>query len=380
MTTTRTRRLLLLGVLILLPLLAFEVGIRVLIATGRLPLAAGHAPEFERSWMELERSGPQDIILFGDSLTHRGIDPAVLGTAMGTAAAPLRVFDLASSGGGYSTNRSLIERLDAEGREPRVAVIGVSPVGLKGDLNWDTVARSPMSRLFTDCETASGITDVLDCGLEQVSAAWRWHGRLSEVYQAIRGRLPADGLVHSGQMLTDGFRYHAGVSERVLASRVAKVVPDEPLRPKVSDGSRAAFVRLVDAARAAGVPVVAVGIPYQPPLVDALTARDPTWEAEWQASLAELGAAAGIEVLDVPFGDWWQPSDAFDGKHLSSPGAAAFTRQLAATPAFRAAVGTALHGAAPSSAPSAASPVPAAATPAGPESPTAAASGAAPTP
>ncbi len=350
MAGTRIRRLLLLAALIVVPLLAFEVGIRVLIASGRLPVAAAHAPEFERSWMELERAGPQDIILLGDSLTHRGIDPAVLGAALATPDRPLRVFDLASSGGGYSTNRSLIERLGAEGREPRVAVIGISPVGLKGDLNWDTVARSPMSRLFTDCETASGIADVLDCGLEQVSAAWRWHGRLSEVFEAVRGHLPAEGLVRAGQMLTNGFRSHAGVSERVLDGRVAKVVADEPLRPTLSDESRAAFVRLVDAARAAGVPVVAVAVPYQPPLVAALTARDPAWGAEWQASLAELGAAAGIEVLDIPFGDWWQASDAFDGKHLSASGAAAFTRQLAATPAFRDAVGAALGEALPQAA------------------------------
>ena len=334
------RRLLLVAFLLLLPLLLMELGVRILIGVGRLPVAAAHDPALELTWMDLRAAGPQDIILFGDSLIQQGIEPRVLAAALGTPSHPVRVFDLASSGGRMGVNRALARELQAEGRLPRVAIIGLSPIGLRTDATWtDDMARTPMGRLFTDCQPAAAIGEQIDCRAEQTSALWRWHGRLGDLYQAIRTGAPIGRRLNGRELRRDGFRANPSSNLAELQGQVDQALAGEPVHLQAGDDAATSLAGLVADLRAAGVTPVVVAVPFSPLFTDALVARDPQWADERAAAIAALATRAGVDIIDpVRFGPWWQPGSSFDVKHLSAEGARDFTRQLLAMPAFADAV------------------------------------------
>ncbi len=272
------RRLLLVAFLLLLPLLLMELGVRILIGVGRLPVAAAHDPALELTWMDLRAAGPQDIILFGDSLIQQGIEPRVLAAALGTPSHPVRVFDLASSGGRMGVNRALARELQAEGRLPRVAIIGLSPIGLRTDATWtDDMARTPMGRLFTDCQPAAAIGERIDCRAEQTSALWRWHGRLGDLYQAIRTGAPIGRRLNGRELRRDGFRANPSSNLAELQGQVDQALAGEPVHLQAGDDAATSLAGLVADLRAAGVTPVVVAVPFSPLFTDALVARDPQW-------------------------------------------------------------------------------------------------------
>ena len=326
--------------LLLLPLLMMELGVRLLISSGRLAVAAAHDPALELTWMDLQRAGHQDIILYGDSLIQQGIEPTVLADALGSPGHPLHVFDLASSGGRMGVNRALADRLQAEGRSPRVAIIGLSPIGLRTDATWtDAMSQTPMGRLFTDCQPATAIGQQIDCRAEEVSALWRWHGRLGEVYQAIRTGQPVGRHLNGRDLRKDGFRVNPSATEVALQGQVAQALAGEPVHLQAGADAAASLTSLVADLRAAGVTPVVVAVPFSPLFTDALVARDPQWQEERAAAIATLSEQAGIDIIDpVSFGSWWTPASSFDVKHLSATGAQDFTRQLLGIPAFTDAV------------------------------------------
>jgi hypothetical protein len=334
------RRALMVMCLLLLPLVVMEVGIRVLISSDRLVVAASHDPALELTWMDLQRAGHQDIILFGDSLIQQGIDPRVLADALGDPEHPLHVFDLASSGGRMGVNRALARELGAEGRAPRVAIIGLSPIGLRTDATWtDAMSQTPMGRLFTDCQPATAIGQQIDCRAEEVSALWRWHGRLGQIYQAIRTGQPVGRHLNGRDLRTDGFRANPSATAADLEGQMTQALAGEPVHLEAGADAALSLAGLVADLREAGVTPVVVAVPFSPLFTDALVARDPQWEQERAAAIATLSEQAGIDIIDpVRFGAWWTPASSFDVKHLSTDGARAFTGQLLEMPAFAKAV------------------------------------------
>jgi hypothetical protein len=326
--------------LLLLPLLVMELGTRFLISSGRLAVAAAHDPALELSWMDLQRAGQQDIILYGDSLIQQGIEPTVLADALGTPDHPVHVFDLASSGGRMGVNRALARELQAEGRSPRVAIIGLSPIGLRTDATWtDAMSQTPMGRLFTDCQPATAIGQQIDCRAEELSALWRWHGRLGQVYQAIRTGQPVGRHLNGRDLRKDGFRVNPSATAAELQGQVTQALAGEPVHLEASPDAAASLTGLVADLRRAGVTPVVVAVPFSPLFTDALVARDPQWAQERAAAIATLSAQAGIGIVDPGgFGPWWTPASSFDVKHLSAAGAQDFTRQLLDMPAFADAV------------------------------------------
>ena len=136
-----------------MPLLAAEIGLRVLVAADRLPFADSHRDDFEITWANLERSGTPDILILGDSVSKQGIEPNVLdGLARQAAGSNISVFNAASLGGGLGVNAAIVEELAAQGRLPRVVVVGVASGTLSTDITFrESFSRTVMGRLFAGC-------------------------------------------------------------------------------------------------------------------------------------------------------------------------------------------------------------------------------------
>jgi hypothetical protein len=330
-------RVALVVLILLLPLLGVELGVRLLIASERLPVAAAHTPEFEITWTNLSRLGTADVLILGDSVSQQGIEPRVLSNLIDEALGHrVSVFNAASPGGTMSVNWAIVEELAREGRLPRVAVVGVYPGTLKNDLTYsDIFGLTPMGGLFSDCERWTGYSSMLDCRFASISAAWRWRGHLDLILEALEQPMPR--RIRSGglRLREDGFREGRGVPlERLQAQ-----MDGADLRKRifvfpqtVSDG----FVRLIEALRSNGVKIVPVAIPDTPALSERMERLQPGRRELFRSALNVLESRAGLTFVDpVAFGDWWLDGEARNFNHLSASGAVKFTRQLWQMPEFR---------------------------------------------
>ncbi|MBX3029893.1 MAG: hypothetical protein KF809_07015 [Chloroflexi bacterium] len=323
-------RTLWLTLLVLLPVVALEIGARALVATGRIAEGPSHEQDLDARWRRAMGGDTPDIIVLGDSLTAQGIDPSVIANRV-SAALPgtpdLRAQSLASPGGSFGLGADLLHKLEQVGRLPRVIVMGVSEAMLENPGGSQrSFGETPMGRSIHGCAMHTTIESRVDCELGAFSVAWRWHGRPAEAIRAIRGRdgrdLDADGLRPSRAMSEGRFM-------QVLPSALRLADPTVVLTADARQGAE-------DLARTAdrlGIPVVMVAIPFSPPYQEALEERQAGWEASRRAAVAELEALTGITVADpYRFGDWWSFESARDPRHLSGEGARDFTRQVMEMP------------------------------------------------
>jgi hypothetical protein len=176
----------------------------------------------------------------------------------------------------------------------------------------------------------------VDCLLGQLSALWRWRGQLERVVQAATDTAPQEWTHGPRTRRDDGFLAESGRTAEWLASQVRPTMRRRTLDPALDEQVTGQLVSLVHRLRAAGSSVVVVFLPYSPPLMEALVARDPAFQSTLARSLEGLAVATGSPIVDPGrYGDWWTPADSSDVRHLSAEGAAAFTRQLWRLPAFR---------------------------------------------
>ncbi len=338
------RRAMLVLLLLVSPALAMEAGVRVLIAAGRLPVAPAHDAALGLTWMDFEAMPPPDVIVYGDSLAKQGIDPRVLAAGLRSPDRPVRVFNMSSAGARPGVNRALARQVEAEGRSPRVAIIGLSLITIRSDTTWtDQMAKTPMGRLFTDCAPASDLGAQIDCRVEQFSALWRWHGHLPEVYQSLRTGSPTQRRESGRELRHDGFRLNPSATEEELQGQLSEALDGEPIHVGFGEDAAANLVGMVHDLEAAGVTPVLVALPYSPILTDALIARNPAWSTERSETLAGLSELTGVAIIDPgELGPWWTPASSYDVKHLSAEGARDFTHQLLALPEFVKAVAGAL--------------------------------------
>jgi hypothetical protein len=279
------------------------------------------------------------VLLLGDSMTHSGIDPAVLADLAGEVIGrEVSGYGLAIPGSGPATSLLLLEQLAREGRLPRVAVLGISPPNLRGNPGGDTAfARSPMGRLFAQCDGVEGYAEIVDCAMGQLSALWQWRGRPEQIVRALR-RPPSTLGGRGGQRIlrSDGFSERAGRTVAELEAQVADGLDREDPTIGLGEGVSDDYRALVDFLRAHGTEVVATLVPYSPTYTAALEARHPGFEQERRAAAGQLANEIGLEIIDPGrFGSWWGDGDSSNIKHLSGAGAAEFTRQLWQTTAFR---------------------------------------------
>lgn len=343
------RRILLLTLAFLLPIVLVEVGVRALVASGRLPEAPSSERSMEQSWDELVAGSPADVVLLGDSIMARSIDPQLLAEALTQEAGrPVRVFNFAQMGASVVQTRMLTDALIAHGRVPPVVVIGVTPDLIGGRLS-DTdpaVLRSPFALLRTGCGGSPDPSAWVDCLLTQVSAAWRWHGRPERVAEALGGRRVVP-VLNAEERRADGFFPGAGTDEHRLEGLLrSRKVAKQRFGEGAVDEAVEDYRELVASLEAAGSHVVLLSMPYSPLYDDAVEAARPGSMAMREAGFDRIAAATGRPVVRVPrFGDWWNPAMAYDLRHLSSAGAARFTQDLVARPDFRDEVLAGLDGA-----------------------------------
>ena len=333
----RIRRFVLILLLIVMPVAGLEVGLRVLIAFGRLPVAPAHTPEFEITWTNLERVGPADVLILGDSVSQQGIEPRLLADLIhGSTGRAVKVFNAASPGGTVGVNWALVNRLAAEGRLPKVAVVGVYPGTLKNDLTYrEFLGRTPMGEIFGDCELTDDLESAASCRLSEISVAWRWRGYLDRLGRAATGAVPrrlrSGGLV----LRSDGFREGKGVSLELLRRQIRRANLDRRLfafPPDVLQGYERLFRLLEDH----GVKIVAVAIPNTPILEARMEKLQPGHRQMFVQAIATIENLTGVAFVDPQaFGDWWGNGAARNFVHLSAAGARAFTAQLWNMPEFQ---------------------------------------------
>jgi len=344
------RRLLVVG-LVVAPLVAGDLAVRVLIATHRLPVGAAQGPAVEVAWTNYERTGPADILILGDSLARMGIHPATLATLTGNSLGrPVTAYNLSTPGAGFHVYRAFIEELDHEDLLPNVVVIGISTVGLyRTTARPGRLLRSPFGRFVSDCRGVRGLEETLSCHLESISPLWRWRGQPGRLLEALDDPVPRTSRANGITLEADGYGRGRSIPpagfDKALAVALKNTPPLASAQPDIG-----AYVALVEALRSSGTRVVVVLIPYAPPFEDALEAREPGWQALRSSLLEQLSETAGQPILDSgPVATWWTVQDSHDVRHFSPRGGKRFTAHLWNNATFRTLVTEAL-GAAPSTA------------------------------
>ena len=289
---SRRRRVLLLVLLLVLPLVTVELGVRVLIASGRLVAGSAHSADLDQRWREIQTGPVPDFIILGDSLSAQGIEPRVLADGMsvdgGADGDRVTAASLTTPGGSFGLQADLVEMLDREGRLPKVFVLGISGyMPENSDESHQTFLRSRLGQLATGCGVATGPGDWLDCQAGVLSAAWRWHGQPDEILAAMKRS-------RRGRSRPDGFPEAKGVTVQAVEDRVQRVLRLAEPTPLLTDAARTGFQELMAALRAADVPVVAVTVPFSPPYQAALEAREPGWEGRPSGHHRTAGADGHI--------------------------------------------------------------------------------------
>jgi hypothetical protein len=321
--------------LLVLPMVLVEAGVRALIATHRIPVGPAHLRDFEISWTNLERLGSVDVLILGDSVSQQGLYPATVRDQLTRELGrPVTTFNMASAAGTLGINVAISHQLAAEGRLPKVVLIGVQPGLLRGDATFGRFAATPVGQMFTACEGFDTLESQLSCRLSQASAAWRWRGHALALARSLTGEVRRTSRHEGLTLREDGFRAGDGLPDDVLLEQLAQHLEVRPEAFEMGADARARYLELADFLTSHGVRLVPVAVPEAPPLEKALEARHPGWTAEWRAALEDLSSATGIRITDpMAFGSWYHEGSMRNIKHLSEEGARRFTEQVLAMPA-----------------------------------------------
>lgn len=328
------------------PLLAAELGVRLLTATHRLPLAPAHLRVFEITWTNLERLGTPDVLILGGSTAQRGLEPRVIGERLEELLGhPVSVFNMSTTGAGFGISRAIVAQLAREGRLPRVVIIGVSPGSLRTDKAFRLFfSQTPMGRIFTECGEVSGYDASLDCRAESLSALWRWRGNAERVLASILEPVPNTVDGREAQLRADGYRSAPARAPERLDRLLRQALRDERRPFALGSGIPEAYEQLVDFLRVRGVAVVPVTTQWSPPLLDALEKRHPGWQTAHEGGLRELERITGIPIVRTGrIGTGWEEGYWRDPRHTSHEGALVLTDDLWSRAEFREALLRALE-------------------------------------
>jgi hypothetical protein len=317
------------------PLLAAEIGLRIMIATGRLPVAVAHSGQFELTWANLHRREQWDVLLLGDSTTQEGINPAVIGEILSAEIGhETAVFDGAVPGSKILLNTTMARELDREGRLPRIVVLGIQPGWLGGNGEFENFfIKTPMGRIATHCSYETTYEGIVSCRAEEISVLWRMRGRVTTLLQAIDHPLPTSMRGRGGKRASllgpDGFRSADGTSDEALTNELNRRERRGQLHDfHLLSAAAANFTALATFLRDRGVAVFAVSIPNIPPLQERLDRLYPGWADRYAEGLDQLEAMSGVRIVRPQIDSWFTPADAHNAKHLSRRGADHFTRMI----------------------------------------------------
>jgi hypothetical protein len=351
MARTRIRPLsvVLAALLLLGPLVALEAGVRVLIATDRLPEATTSQELTDVALADLARGGRPDILVLGNSAIRNGLQPDVLeGLIAEAGGGVVRVQGIAQGALSLEAQLLIVRALAERGLLPSTVLVGLTAGTLNGSLDdaegqaADWFTASELGQLWSDC---AGVAwpELSDCRLAQASALWRWRGRAERVLSAALRGVPTTYDQDGRVLQENGWAAEEPATGRRLREQLPGTLERLPAFGAVPPAVETRFTALVDELRTLGAHPVVFALPYSPPLTEAVLAADPGWQARLLEGYAELGAAASVDIHVVEaFGPWWEPASQHDLRHLSREGAAPATGQLWELPGFREAVLAAL--------------------------------------
>jgi GrpB-like predicted nucleotidyltransferase (UPF0157 family) len=325
--------LILAAILLLGPLLAVELGLRVLIDQGRLPEAPTSNEFADVSLTNLRRNGRPDVLVMGMSTMRSGIKPDTLERWIEEdLGRPVRVQNVAQGGISLESQRIIVKQLAAQGLLPGVVITGVSPVTLAGEnvgQEEDWFRRSELGQLWAGCDPAVHEEGGLDCRLSELSALWRWRSRADDLAGAITSGMPRT-IEDGGRVLREsGWLAGRPSDAEHLKLNLPRALARVAEEIAVSDELAADWSAFVEELRANDVEVIAVRMPYYEPFVEALIERNPAWIEQRDAGYERLEQAAGLPLLEIPDIDEWADAGFFrDPRHLSRQGAGPFTRQM----------------------------------------------------
>lgn len=314
-------------------------------AGGLLPLAPAHGGAFETMTNALRATEPApDVIIFGDSMTQQGVDPAELGQLLTDATGEeISVFNGASSRARWGVNLLLARYVVSLEDPPSVALMGISTRAAERDSYYTAEeAKSPFSSMVEGCDRprsdAWSEADAARCERDIADPVFRFRTGGDQVARAQEGqpaqtslRLDADSTLRS-----DGLIAHPGVSaaeaEEISDTRMERGFPGFPT---VHEEAVADFGAAVELLRSHDVTVLAFEVPYTPVHQANLEEAGRDYDARRQEAARALTAPHDVPLFPVDeFGDWWGDGDSRDAIHLSPQGAVQFARQLTQIPGF----------------------------------------------
>lgn len=331
------------AVLLLGPVLTVEVGLRTLIDQGRLQEAPTSNRFADVSLTNLRRAGQPDVLVMGMSTTRSGIKPDTLERRIeADLGRPVTVQNIAQGGISLESQRIIVERLAAQGLLPSVVITGVSPVTLAAEhegADADWFRRSELGRLWTGCGEELYSEEGLECRLSEVSALWRWRSRWEDLATAITDGVPTT-IDEGGRSLREsGWLAGRPADDEQLQKNLPRALERLEEEIEVTDELAESWAAYIDELRSHDVEVVALRMPYYPPLIEAVLERNPAWVEQRDAGYARLEEAAGLPLIEVPgFLAQVEPEWYRDPRHLSRQGAPPFTRQMWSTDAVNEAV------------------------------------------
>lgn len=314
-------------------------------AKNLLPLAPAHGGAFETMTNALRIADPApDVIIFGDSMTQQGLDPAELGNLLAEAAGEeVIAFNGASSRARWGMNLLLAHYVVSLEDPPSVALMGISTrAAERDDFYTSEGAKSPFSSLVEGCDRPAsdtwGEADAERCERDVADPLFRFRTGGDQVARAQEGQPAQTSLrIREGsQLRSDGFMIHPGVSaaeaKEISDTRMERGFPGFPT---VHDEAVADFGEAAELLRSHGVTVLAFEIPYTPVHQANLEEAGRDYDARRQDAAQALTTPHEVPLFAVDeFGDWWGDGDSRDAIHLAPQGAAKFARQLTETPGF----------------------------------------------
>lgn len=330
------------AVLLLGPVVALEGITRLLIDSGRLPVASSSQELTDVALANLERLGRPDVLVLGNSAIRNGLQPDVLEELIHEETGrPVRVQGIAQGAMSLDAQRLLVRSLAERGLLPRTVLVGLTAGTLNGSLDdadgqaADWFTSSELGRLWSGCQDVSWPA-AADCLLGQASALWRWRGRPDRLLEASLEGLPTT-FDHDGRLLQEnGWASETPATARRLREQLPGTLERLPPLGGLPQAVEEGYAALVDELRGHGAQVVPFALPYSQPLTEALVADDPAWQQRLREGYRRLEAVSGLDIsLLEAFGPWWEPASQHDLRHLSREGAGPATRQLWEVPGFR---------------------------------------------
>ncbi|MCH8565515.1 hypothetical protein LTH96_07255 [Nesterenkonia sp. LB17] len=314
-------------------------------ARGLLPLAPAHGGAFETMTNALRAAEPApDVVIFGDSMTQQGVDPAELGRLLtAETGEEVSVFNGASSRARWGINLLFARYVVSLEDPPAVALMGISTRAAERDGYYtEEGSRSAFSSMVEGCDRPLGDTwgekDTARCERDVADPLYRFRLGGEQAARAQEGqpaqtslRIDADSRLRS-----DGFMIHPGVSaakaEQISDTRMKQGFPGFPT---VHDEAVTDFGNATDLLRSHGVTVLAFEIPYTPVHQKNLEEAGRDYDARRQDAAKALTAPHDVALFSVAeFGAWWGDDDSRDAIHLAPQGASKFARQLTEIPGF----------------------------------------------